>query len=288
MHVRTRTWLSFVVIAGALLLLGSRFAFLDPLENAALNVTSPITSGLRSVTRPVADFVNNLTDINRLSDENHELREENERLRADLERLQEVEIEAQQLRQLLELRERGADDTFVEANVFLREPSNAKEAIAIDRGTEDGLAEGMIVLTRQGSLIGTVTDVLDDVAWVTLITDPASAVSARIQASRVEGVVVGEPDGSLRMEFVERTADVKEGDTVITSGVGGNYPPGELIGRVVQVDRAAQELFQAVKVEPLAGLQRLEAVLVLTSFRPLDAGSPEPEQGAPDAGAPQP
>lgn len=275
MHVRTRSLLGFVVIAGALLLLGSRFAFLDPLENAALNVTSPIASGLQTVTRPVADFVNNLSDINRLSDENQALREENERLRGEIERLQEVEIEAQDLRQLLELREGSADDTFVEANVFLREPSNARQSIAIDRGAQDGLVEGMVVLTRQGSLIGTVTRVLDDVAWVTLITDPTSAVSARVQASRVEGVVVGEPDGSLRIEFVERTADVKQGDLVITAGIGGNYPPGELIGRVVEVDRAAQELFQGVRVEPLASLRRLEAVLVLTSFLPLDVGSPE-------------
>ena len=90
----------------------------------------------------------------------------------------------------------------------------------------------------------------------------------------MQGVVVGAADGTLTMEFVEETADVKEGDLVTTSGVGGRHPPGELIGQVVEAERAAQQLFQQVRVQPLADLSRLESVLVLTSFLPLEAGAP--------------
>ena len=274
MHVRTRTWFSVVIIVSLALVGASRFAFFAPLENAALLVAAPVESALRDATRPVADFVNNLTDINRLSKQNQQLREEIEQLRRENALLREEQTELLQYRQLLDIRDAQTEDTFIAADVFAREPSNLRDAIAIDRGSADGVREGMVVLTQQGSLVGSVSRALNDAAWVTLITDPTSAVSALIQESRAQGVVAGAADGTLTMEFVEETADVKEGDLVLTSGLGGSHPPGELIGQVVEVERAAQELFQAVRVQPLADLSRLEAVLVLASFLPQEATAP--------------
>lgn len=274
MRVRTRTWFGFVVVASLLLVAAGQFAFLKPLESAVVDVASPIESGLRSVTRPAADFVNNLTDVNRLSEDNQALREENERLVAEIARLREAEREVQQLSQLLNLREARPDDIFVAASVFARDPSNVKDTIAIDAGQSDGLQEGMVVLTRQGSLVGTIDRVLDNAAWVTLITDPTSAVSARIQESRAEGVVAGAADGSLTMEFVQETADVKAGDLVLTSGIGGRHPAGELIGQVVEVEGTGPELFQEVRLQSLADLSQLEKVLVLASFLPQEQVEP--------------
>jgi rod shape-determining protein MreC len=274
LRVRTRTWFAVVVAASLLFLLGSRFAMFDPLENAVMVVAGPIDEGLRDVTRPVADFVNNVTDINRLKDENQSLREENERLQEQVASLQDADAQRQQLELLNNIRQAKPDDAFVSADVIAREPSNSQDMIAIDLGKGDGLAEGMIVITRQGSFVGSITRVLDDVAWVTMITDPTAGVSAVIQSSRVQGVVVGSPDGTLTMEFVEDTADVKEGDLVLTSGIGGRAPAGEVIGRVVDVRNPAQDLFQSVHVEPLADLSHLEGVLVLTSFLPLEPGQP--------------
>lgn len=274
MRVRTRTWFGLVVALSLLFMGASYFAVLDPLENAVLQVVAPVEGALQRASRPLADFVNNLTDVNRLSDENRALREENERLFRQVVHLREVEAENQRLRQLLDVRQRRPQDTFVAADVFARDPSNQKDVIAIDRGRADGLQEGMIVLTQQGSLVGSITKVLDDHAWVTLISDPDSAISAFIQESRAQGVVVGAADGTLTLEFLEETADVNEGNLVLTSGLGGRHPSGEVIGKVVRVERAAQELFQRVRLQPLADLSRLEAVLVLTSFLPQDVTTP--------------
>lgn len=270
MQARTRTWFALVVLASILLLAASRLAVLDPLESAALSVVAPIESGLRSVTRPLADFINNITDINRLTDENAALRKENEALTAENSRLTDAEQELRDLQAFIDLRGIREGDTFVRADVFATEPSNALEVIAIDRGSNDRIAEHMLVLSPQGSVIGTVSRVFDDAAWVTLLTDQTSAISALIQESRAQGIIVGSAGGTLNMEFVEETADVKEGDLVLTSGVGGRHPAGELIGRVIDVERAPQQLFQGVDVEPLADLARLETVLVLTSFVPQD------------------
>jgi rod shape-determining protein MreC len=274
MQVRTRTWFGFVVVLSLLFLAGSRFGIFEPLENAALATMAPVESALRSATSPLADFVNNLTDINRLSDENQALREENERLRADNARLGSAEQELRDLEQLANVRGLHAGDAFVAAEVFAHEANNLQRVVAINRGKNDGLAEGMVILTPQGSLIGSITKVLDDAAWVTLITDQTSAVSAVTNESRVQGVVAGSADGTLTMEFVQETADVKEGDLVLTAGVGGRHPRGELIGQVVQVQRAPQELFQSVQVRPLADLSSLQKVLVLTSFTPQEAVAP--------------
>ena len=273
MRARTRTWFGVVVVASILFMAGSRFTFFEPLENAVLTVAVPIESTLRDATRPAADFVNNMTDINRLSGENQALREENERQTVEIAILREVERDSEQQSRLVETRPRP-EDVLVAASVFARDPNNLKDIIAIDRGRDDGLEEGMLVLTPQGSLVGSVTRVLDDVAWVTLITDPDSAVSALIQESRTQGVVVGAADGTLTMEFVEETADVQAGDLVLTSGIGGRHPQGELIGQVVEVGQAAPELFQEVRVQPLADLSRLEEVLVLASFLPQDIIEP--------------
>ena len=108
---------------------------------------------------------------------------------------------------------------------------------------------------------------------MTLITDPKSAVSAIVQESRAEGVVAGNYDASLNMEFVGQGAAVKEGDFVLTSGVGGGYPAGIVIGRVSTVQKTEQDLFQKVSVDHLASLSNIEHVLVLTSFEPQQAGA---------------
>jgi rod shape-determining protein MreC len=273
MRVRTRTWFSFVVALSLLFMVASRFEIFDPLDDAVLTITGPVESGLRDATDPLADFVNNLTDINRLTDDNRALRDENERLRVENARLTEAERDLHQLEQLANVRAGNANDVLVLASVFQRDPANLRDMIAIDKGKSDGLAEGMIVLTSQGSLIGSITDVLEHVAWVTLVTDQTSAVSAMVQSSRAQGVVAGGPDSTLTMEFVEETADVKEGDMIVTSGIGGRHPQGELIGQVVEVESSPQELFKSVHVQPLADLSRIEDVLVLQSFLPVEAGA---------------
>jgi rod shape-determining protein MreC len=130
------------------------------------------------------------------------------------------------------------------------------------------------VVTEGGSLVGSITRVFDDYAWITLITDPDSAVSAMVQESRAQGVVAGSYSRRLTMEFLLQAAVVNKGDMVLTSGIGGDFPPGLVIGRVSAVESSRQEIFKNVTVEPLASLSRLETVLVLTSFLPVQLQGP--------------
>jgi rod shape-determining protein MreC len=268
MTARTLAWTGCIAIMAFLLMGASRFAVLDPVENVTLNVTAPVQSAMRDVTSPVADWVNNLTASGELSSDNKRLKAENERLTNELARAREDAVQARNAEDLAAIRSQFPDDTFLAAAVVQRDASNSRALIAINRGSSDGLKDGMIVVTEGRSIVGTVTKTLDDYAWVTLITDPKSAVSAIVQESRAEGVVAGNYGGDLVMEFVGQGASVKEGDFVLTSGIGGSYPPGIVIGRVSTVRKTEQDLFQEVNVDHLASLSDLENVMVLTSFDP--------------------
>ena len=268
MTARTLAWTGFIAIAAFALMGASRFTLLDPVQDVTLDVTSPAQTLLSDATRPIADWVNNITDANALSRENRQLRADNERLQSDLVRAREDSAELQTLKDLEAVRAQFPEDTFLTTRVIARDSSNVRSVIALDHGRGDGVREGMIVVSEGRSLVGTVTKVSDDHAWVTLITDPKSAVSAMVQESRAEGVVAGNYGGELVMEFVGQGAVVAEGDFVITSGVGGGYPPGIVIGRVSAVEKTEQDLFQKVNVDRLASLADLERVLVITSFEP--------------------
>ena len=274
MTARTLIWTGFIAIVAFMLMASSRLAVFDPVENLTLNVTSPAQTTLHAATRPIADWVNNITDAGSLSSENTRLRDENERLTSDLTRAREDAVQQQAQQDLNAVRAQFPNDSFLAADIVSRDATNVRAIIAIGRGRSDGVREGMIVVSEGRSLAGRVSKVFDDYSWVTLITDPKSAVSAIVQESRAEGVVAGNYDGSLNMEFVGQGAAVKQGDFVLTSGVGGGYPPGVVIGRVANVQKTDQDLFQSVHVDHLASLSNLEHVLVLTSFQPTTLEKP--------------
>ncbi len=274
MSSRTGVWTLVVMALAVFLLALAKAGVLGPMENVVLTVFSPLQNALTRASEPAADFISNIRRTGELTDENQALRAENERLNAEVARLREDETRLQQLTQLLQVKEAHPEEQFLVANVFARDPSNVKEMIAIDRGKRDGVKEGMVAVTEGGSLVGSITRVYDDYAWATLITDPDSAVSAMVQESRAQGVVSGSYSRRLTMEFLLQASTVNEGDMVLTSGIGGDFPPGLIIGRVSAVASSRQEIFKDVTVEPLASLSRLETVLVLTSFTPLQLQGP--------------
>jgi rod shape-determining protein MreC len=252
----------------------SGIGLLRPVEDVSYTVFSPIEKLLRSTAKPIADVVANYGDVRALTSENESLRSENERLGAEVARLREEASRREELQRLLDTRDALGGETFVTGSVIARDPSNLRRLIAIDVGRGDGVKVGMPVVTEGTTLVGTISKVEDGHSWVTLVTDVDSAVSALLLESRAQGVVVGSYGSRLSMEFVEQGATVNEGDTVLTSGLGGTYPKDLVIGKVTGVSANRQELFRSVTVEPLASLSRLETVLVMTSFVPTQVTSP--------------
>jgi rod shape-determining protein MreC len=265
---RTTLWFFGMFTTAALFIALSGVGVLGPLEDISYAAVSPIRSLLTAIATPIANLVTNFGDIRSLTTENERLRTENERLASQVARLQEDTARLGDLERLLDVKQALADQTFLTGRVVASEPNNLRQVIAIDRGKSDGIKIGMPVLTEGKALVGTVTKVDSNHAWITLVTDIDSAVSGVDLESQAPGVVSGGYNRQLTMEFVAATSSIKEGDTVVSSGLGGSYPAGLVIGRVTGVTGKPQEVFRKVAVEPLASLSHLDNVLVMTSFMP--------------------
>ncbi len=158
---------------------------------------------------------------------------------------------------------------FLTADVIAHEQSGIARHIIINRGTRDGIGIGMPVATDLG-LVGRVVRVSANAAQVQLINDENSSVSSRLQTTRAEGSIIGQASGVLRMTFIDLDEDIIQSDLVITSGLGGNFPPDIVVGQVTSIRQFEFELFQEAEVRSLIDFDVLEFVLVITSFQPID------------------
>lgn len=158
---------------------------------------------------------------------------------------------------------------FLTADVIALDQSGIVRGLIINRGTRDGVGIGMPVVTDLG-LVGRIVGLSANAAQVQLINDENSSVSARLQTTRAEGSIIGQASGALRMTFIDLDERIIQGDLVITSGLGGNFPPDIVVGQVTSVRQFEFELFQEAEVRSLIDLGLLEFVLVITSFQPID------------------
>ena len=173
-------WLTTVVVISVVTIFLSQQRKLDPVQNLSLTVTAPATGGLHDVARPVDDFFRGITDRGDIVEENRDLRQQVEELQAALAEQEDARERVRQLEDIVGIQQGRPDDQLLAANVIAEDTSGLKRMIAIDRGSGDGLDEGMVVLSRSGSLVGTVSRAYEGYAWVRLITDPDSTVNAQV------------------------------------------------------------------------------------------------------------
>lgn len=156
--------------------------------------------------------------------------------------------------------------------------------IIIDRGTQDGVNKDMAVVTEKG-LVGTVVEASPNSSKVQLLLDPRSAVGTLVQRpeSRVAGIVEGNPSDPMmpRMINIPRNADVVEGDTIVTSGFGGIYPKGLIVGTVSDVQNDSGGLLKIAILDPAVDFQKLEDVAVIVTSREAPPAPLTPPQQTP-------
>ncbi len=240
----------------------------------------PAQQAVDGVAGGVAGVVATISEIDTLRRDNAALREENDLLRAENGRLQEVRRENDLLTGLLQL-QAGFEHETVAASIVGREPAEFRRSVTIDRGTEDGIEEGDVVIAGGGALVGRAVEVGPNFATVTLLTDGSSTVIGQLVTSAATGEVVGQLGGALTMTKIDASARLQLGEEVVTAGIelGGGirspYPRGLLIGQVIDVRRDANDVVQTAFLEPAAALDRLEYVLVITDY---DGGLPPAEE----------
>lgn len=233
----------------------------NALERSVLSVLSPI---LQPVSR-MSGFVEDIWDgYIRLVDTHRE----NMRLREDIRALNlrvlegnEALLSNQRLQRLLDM-QTSVNAPTIAATVIGEDVTSWFRTLVINRGSSSGIREGMAVVAADG-VVGQTVKVTASTARVLLLTDHASGIAATIQRSRARGVVKGKGEMLCTLEFTTREEDVKVGDTVMTSGIGGVFLKGVPIGEVTMVKRGEYGIFQTVSIRPTANLAHLEEVLVV-------------------------
>lgn len=242
-------------------------------ENLVLRPVTPVQSHLSNLANDFSDLVQTFRDVQELRRRNEELQSLADSLMIENVHLKELESENEALRQLLQFTEANPTHSYSAAEVVGRvigqDPSNLLRYINIDVGTDDGMTKGMPVVTDRG-LVGRIVEISSRSSKVLLITDASSSVNAIIQSSRATGIVEGRVDGGLVMKYIPQPVTVNVGDIVLTSGLGATFPKRLVIGQVTAVHKQDIELFQQAEIEPTVDFDRLEVVLVITSFEPVE------------------
>ena len=251
------------------LILTSMAGILGPVEGMAATPLTILAGVFNDLTQEANGLFDDLNEIQSLRARNAELEEALARFQAELVELREIASDYQRLSELLDYTSTVQNQEMVAAEVISFDQSGLVRTIAINRGTRDGIAPGMPVVSQQG-LVGRIVDVTANAARVLLVTDTNSYVSARLQTTRELGTVQGQLTGNLRMIMIPQEATVQVGDVVITSGLGGNFPPDLVIGQITSKRQFEFELNQEAEIRSLVDFDTLEFVLVIISFQPVD------------------
>jgi rod shape-determining protein MreC len=230
-------------------------------EREVQNLMTPFYRVVDRISGAVTFVWEDYLDLVNVRRENKELRESVKTLNARLLETHEAVLANERLKKLLDMKNTLQIPTIT-ASVIGEDSAPWFKTILIDRGWDDGLREGMAVVTSEG-VAGQLVKVAAHSSRVLLLTDNASAIASVVQRSRARGVTKGKGGGRCSLDFALHDEDVKVGDMIVTSGIGGVFPKGMPVGEVTMVKKGDLGIFQTIEVRPAVNITRLEEVLVL-------------------------
>jgi len=267
---RTATFGVLVALSLLLLAVGDTAPVQDVRQGVGYALT-PVEAALSGFTNGLTSVAGAIADLDRLRQENDQLRAANQALTEANDQLQTVRTADDQLAALLNVRS-TLQHTTVAATVVGRGITPTERVMTIDRGTDAGLAVGDSVLGQGGALVGQIYDIGPDYSRVLLLSDTRLTVTGMTQSTRATGEVSGQLGSTLVMQDISATATVVPDDLVVTAGIDlGNgfrspFPKGLLIGRIVDLHTDPNAVVQSAILEPAADLDALEYVLVITDY----------------------
>lgn len=262
-----RNLIIFLVVSGVLFLAIS--GYLTPVFSVSVSPFISAQSWLSQRYLAFSDFFNSPRDMATLRSENARLENEVALLQSEIVALQENLAQSDILYTLLDFARTNPEHEYVAATVIGREISPYLQYIIIDKGSNDGLRHGMPVVTQQG-LVGRIDALISDAARIQLITDANSTVNVKLQIAGVEGLVRGSVTGEIALDMVPVDTEVQIGEILMTSGLGGTYPPNIFVGQVLTMQSKQNVLFQTGSIQPVVDFSNLSAVLVITNFDSVD------------------
>jgi rod shape-determining protein MreC len=265
----TRTLYLFValVLVSLSLILLSQGRQLQPVESAASQVLTPVQQAAHDVTAKVGGWIEALRRMGELQEENKKLRTALDSVTAENATLQQLKRENENLRSMLKFQTDRPDIRAVQAEVIGGDPTGTSEILTVDKGTQDGISTGMAVVSPGGILVGQTKEVKANRSTVLLVTDVSSSIAVATQNTLIPGVMEGrwQKQGRLLMRHIPRDEKVESGDILLTTGVGGIFPKGLIAGQVYSVRQSDVATEKEAEAYPLAELNALEHVLVVTN-----------------------
>jgi rod shape-determining protein MreC len=239
-----------------------------PLESSIMDGILPVFSVFTSIKNGILSWWTQYILLVQTQQENTQLKKQLDLLKQENIKLKENALANERLKKLLQLKNEVPGPSQV-AEVVGRGPSPFLQTLYINKGRKDGLARGMPVLRPEG-VVGRLEKTSGHYSQVLLLNDPGFAVDCLVQRSRVRGVLTGIPgEQNCQIKYIPRTADIRAGDNIITSGLDQLYPKGTLLGRVLRVEPKAKGTFLYIEVAPECNTWQIEEVLVLQKKPPL-------------------
>ncbi|MBR2476505.1 MAG: rod shape-determining protein MreC [Clostridia bacterium] len=235
-------------------------------SNAVNFVISPIQKGISSVINSVQNFFNVLFNMDEFQAENEQLRQRVVFLESEIRETEELKKENSRLRSMLGMRERMVEYETETAEVIAKDPGNWFVTFTVDKGSSSGVELYDPVITDKG-LVGYVSEVNVNSSKVTSIIDSTTSVAANVKrtgdAAVVEGDLKLQEQGRCRMVYVDKGSVITAGDELETSGMGGIYPKGIYIGKVMEITGDGTGLSQQATIEPAVDFDSVSEVFII-------------------------
>lgn len=226
-------------------------------------VSEPVQKWFWEKGARLSNFFETISEIKSLKKENDLLKLKNKTLMSENLALIELKKENEILRKALEIGFKK-DFKFIFAQVIGKDVS--QDSILIDQGSKDGIKVGLPVISQQKTLVGKISQVYENFSKVMLISNKESSFDAKISDTEIYGIVKGKGNFELYFDFIPKEQELKEGDFLVTSALGGVFPPGLLIGEIKEVKKSDVELFQKAEIKPAFDIKELEFLFVITEW----------------------
>ena len=226
-------------------------------------ISSPIQKTFWQVGDSVSDFFETIAEIKNLKKEDEELKLKNQEFLAQIVLLKALKKENEILRKALEI-DLKKDFQLALAEVIGKDIS--QDSLLINKGLTDGIFEGMPVITEGRVLIGRITEPSESFSKVLLISNPNSSFDVKIQEREVTGVAKGKGNFQLLLDLIPKDQEIKEGDLIVTTSLGGIFPKEILVGRIQKILRSDIKPFQQALVSPFFDITKLETVFMITEY----------------------
>lgn len=261
MKIPLRTKILIIVIA--IILTSSLNFFQKKVKNFFYLISEPIQKVLWQAGMNTSDFFEAILEVKNLKKENEGLKLKIQELLSENSSLKELRKENEILREALNI---GLAKEFQLNLSQIIGKDVSRDSILINKGLKDGIKRGFPVITPEKTLVGKISEVFDNFSKVILITDKENSFDAKVVDSGIYGVIKGKGNFQAYLDLIPKNEEIKEGDLLITTSLGGIFPPGLLVGKVKEVKKLDIEPFQQAEIELAFDIKNLDFLFIITNF----------------------